>query len=75
MRSSLCTIGVTLPLSAFLLAATLSCQSYNQRKTYNEVAEARATPEFGERYLDAVTRGTLRVLDDIERTFAAMPPR
>ena len=36
---------------------------------------ARRRAEFGERYLAAVTRGTLRLLDDIERTFAAMPPR
>ena len=31
--------------------------------------------EFGQRYLDVVTRSTVRLFDDIERTFAAMPPR
>jgi creatinine amidohydrolase len=34
-----------------------------------------ASPEFGERYLTVVTEATLRLLDDIDRTFAAMPPR
>ena len=34
-----------------------------------------ATPEMGERYLEAGVRSTLAVLDNIERTFAAMPPR
>jgi creatinine amidohydrolase len=35
----------------------------------------KATPEMGERYLDVGVRSTLAVLDNIERTFAAMPPR
>lgn len=34
-----------------------------------------ATPEFGERYLEVVCRSMVRVLDEIERTFEAMPPR
>jgi creatinine amidohydrolase len=34
-----------------------------------------ATPEMGEKYLDAGVQSTLAVLDNIERTFAAMPPR
>jgi creatinine amidohydrolase len=34
-----------------------------------------ANVEFGQRYLDAVTSGTIRLLDDIERTQAAMPDR
>ena len=38
--------------------------------------DARETSvEYGERYLQVVTDATARVLDDIERTFAAMPPR
>jgi creatinine amidohydrolase/Fe(II)-dependent formamide hydrolase-like protein len=41
--------------------------------TWGDAREAN--PEFGERYLEAVTRGTRRMLDDIERTFEAMPPR
>jgi creatinine amidohydrolase len=34
-----------------------------------------ANTEFGERYLSAMTAATKRMLDDIERTFAAMPRR
>jgi creatinine amidohydrolase len=34
-----------------------------------------ATAEIGERYLAAGVRSTLAVLDNIEKTFAAMPPR
>ena len=34
-----------------------------------------ATAEIGERYLRIGVRSTLAVLDNIERTFAAMPPR
>ena len=34
-----------------------------------------ATAEIGERYIRAGVRSTLAVLDNIERTFAAMPPR
>jgi len=34
-----------------------------------------ATAEFGERYLTAVAEATVRQLDDIARTFAAMPDR
>ena len=35
----------------------------------------KSTPEMGERYMQAGVRSTLNVLDNIERTFAAMPPR
>ena len=35
----------------------------------------RTGPIWADANLAAVTRGTLRLLDDIERTFAAMPPR
>jgi creatinine amidohydrolase len=41
--------------------------------TWGDAREA--TPEFGERYLSVVTEATIRLLDDIDRTFAAMPPR
>ena len=34
-----------------------------------------ANVEYGELYLAAVTEGTVRMLDDIERTQAAMPDR
>ena len=32
-----------------------------------------STPEIGERFLEAGVRSTIAVLDNIERTFAAMP--
>lgn len=35
----------------------------------------QANPELGERYLEASVRSTLAVLENIEKTFAAMPPR
>ena len=35
----------------------------------------RATPQMGERYLEVGVRSTLAVLENIENTFAAMPPR
>ena len=35
----------------------------------------QSTPEFGERYLEASVQSTLAVLENIEKTFAAMPPR
>ena len=35
----------------------------------------QSTAEAGERYLEAGVRSTLAVLDNIEQTFAAMPPR
>jgi creatinine amidohydrolase/Fe(II)-dependent formamide hydrolase-like protein len=34
-----------------------------------------ATAEMGERYIEAGVRSTLAVLENIERTFTAMPPR
>jgi creatinine amidohydrolase len=35
----------------------------------------QSTPEKGERYLEAGVRSTLAVLENIEKTFEAMPPR
>ena len=35
----------------------------------------KSNPEAGERYLQAGVRSTLAVLDNIEKTFKAMPPR
>jgi len=35
----------------------------------------KSTPEAGERYLEAGVRSTLALLDNIEKTFEAMPPR
>ena len=41
--------------------------------TWGDAREA--TPEMGERYLKIAVDGTLAVLDNIEKTFRAMPPR
>jgi creatinine amidohydrolase len=35
----------------------------------------QATKELGERYLQAGVDATIAVLADLEKTFAAMPPR
>ena len=35
----------------------------------------KSTPEAGERYLEAGVRSTLALLDNIQKTFEAMPPR
>jgi creatinine amidohydrolase len=59
--------------TAFFFSAPGSVHRATHSGTWGDAREASA--EFGERYLEAVARGTLRVLDDIERTFAAMPPR
>ena len=59
--------------TAFFFSAPGSVHRATHSGTWGDAREA--TAEFGERYLQAVTRGTMRVLDDIERTFEAMPPR
>jgi creatinine amidohydrolase/Fe(II)-dependent formamide hydrolase-like protein len=41
--------------------------------TWGDARES--TAEFGERYLEVVSRATVRMLSDIDRTFEAMPPR
>jgi creatinine amidohydrolase len=35
----------------------------------------QSTPEFGERYFEASVRSTLAILENLEKTFDAMPPR
>jgi creatinine amidohydrolase/Fe(II)-dependent formamide hydrolase-like protein len=59
--------------TAFFFSAPGSVHRATRSGTWGDARESNA--EFGERYLAAVSRGTIRVLDDIERTFAAMPPR
>jgi creatinine amidohydrolase len=67
-------VGNAAPVhTAFFFSAPGSVYRATRSGTWGDAREASA--EFGERYLVAVTRGTLRVLDDIERTFAAMPDR
>jgi creatinine amidohydrolase len=59
--------------TAFFFSSPGSVYRATHSGTWGDARESNA--EFGERYLAAVSRGTIRVLDDIERTFAAMPPR
>ena len=50
--------------------------SVHRATTSGTWGDARtSTAEIGERYLQAGVRSTLAVLDNIEKTFAAMPPR
>jgi creatinine amidohydrolase len=59
--------------TAFFFSAPGSVHRATQSGTWGDAREASV--EYGQRYLDVVTEATVRVLDDIERTFAAMPPR
>jgi creatinine amidohydrolase len=59
--------------TAFFFSAPGSVHRATASGTWGDAREA--TPEFGERYLRVVVESTIRVLDDIERTHAAMPGR
>ena len=59
--------------TAFFFASPGSVYRATHSGTWGDPRDSNV--EFGERYLDAVTAGTLRLLDDIERTEAAMPDR
>ena len=59
--------------TAFFFSAPGSVHRATHSGTWGDAREA--TPEFGERYLQVVTAATIRMLDDIARTFEAMPPR
>lgn len=59
--------------TAFFFSAPGSVHRATRSGTWGDAREA--SPEFGERYLEVVTDATVRVLDDIGRTFAAMPAR
>ena len=59
--------------TAFFFSAPGSVHRATQSGTWGDAREASV--EYGQRYLDVVTEATVRLLDDIERTFAAMPPR
>jgi creatinine amidohydrolase len=59
--------------TAFFFSTPGSVHRATQSGTWGDAREA--TPEFGERYLRVVTEATVRMLDDVARTFAAMPPR
>jgi creatinine amidohydrolase len=59
--------------TAFFFSAPGSVHRASHSGTWGDAREASV--EYGQRYLDVVTDATVRLLDDIERTFAAMPPR
>jgi creatinine amidohydrolase/Fe(II)-dependent formamide hydrolase-like protein len=59
--------------TAFFFSAPGSVHRATDSGTWGDARNASA--DFGERYLQVVVQSTIRVLDDIERTFEAMPPR
>lgn len=59
--------------TAFFFSAPGSVHRATQSGTWGDARQA--TAEFGARFLDVVVASTIRLLDDIERTFEAMPPR
>jgi creatinine amidohydrolase len=59
--------------TAFFFSAPGSVHRATQSGTWGDPRQA--TAEFGNRYLDVVVESTIRLLDDIDRTFEAMPPR
>lgn len=59
--------------TAFFFSTPGSVHRASQSGTWGDAREASV--EYGERYLNVVTKATVRMLDDVERTFGAMPPR
>jgi len=59
--------------TAFFFSSPGSIGRATASGTWGDARESSAA--FGERYLEVVAEGTARLLDDIERTFAAMPDR
>jgi creatinine amidohydrolase len=59
--------------TAFFFSTPGSVHRATHSGTWGDARESSA--EYGERYLQVVTEATLRMLDDVERTFAAMPAR
>ncbi|MGH2357019.1 MAG: creatininase family protein [Candidatus Limnocylindria bacterium] len=59
--------------TAFFFSTPGSVHRATRSGTWGDAREASA--EFGERYLEVVSAATIRLLDDIERTFEAMPAR
>lgn len=59
--------------AAFFFSTPGSVHRATHSGTWGDARESSA--EFGRRYLDVVEGATIRTLDDIERTFAAMPAR
>jgi creatinine amidohydrolase len=59
--------------TAFFFSTPGSVHRASHSGTWGDARESSV--QYGQRYLDVVTDATVRVLDDIERTFEAMPPR
>lgn len=59
--------------TAFFFSTPGSVHRATRSGTWGDAREASA--EYGERYLRVVTEATVRMLDDVQRTFEAMPPR
>ena len=59
--------------TAFFFTAPGSVYWATKSGTWGDARESNA--EFGERYLKVVTDATIRMLEDIDKTFAAMPAR
>ncbi|HSS37112.1 MAG TPA: creatininase family protein [Patescibacteria group bacterium] len=59
--------------TAFFFTTPGSVHRATRSGTWGDARESSV--EYGQRYLGVVTEATLRMLDDVERTFAAMPPR
>jgi creatinine amidohydrolase len=59
--------------TAFFFSTPGSVHRATRSGTWGDAREA--SPEYGERYLTVVSRATIRLIDDVERTFEAMPPR
>ena len=59
--------------TAFFFSTPGSVHRATQSGTWGDARES--TAEFGERYLAVMAAATLRMLDDVARTYAAMPPR
>lgn len=59
--------------TAFFFSAPGSVHRATRSGTWGDPRDS--TAEFGQRYLEVVCEATVRMLDDIERTFEAMPDR
>ena len=59
--------------TAFFFSAPGSVHRATRSGTWGDARQA--TAEYGEKYLKVVVDGTIRMIDDIERTFEAMPAR
>lgn len=59
--------------TAFFFSSPGSVYRATQSGTWGDARDSSV--EFGEHYLQVVSDATVRLLDDIERTFAAMPGR